>query len=537
MAHLLVRCGLLLALGTLAACQGDSSCPPGPDGTDATDTADDARPDVAEAEDGSDGEVPVVECTGAGECDDGVDCTTDTCEAGRCVHAPSHAACAAGELCHRVDGCLPATGWQCATCSAATACPHDGDLCAELDGTSLCLLPCATSAECPSGFECADVVGADGGPLGTACTPTSGSCCWDPDGDGAGLGTQCAAVDCDESNPDRHPGAPEVCNGIDDDCDGTTDLNPTDCPAPTCGPDGEGFATVPWACSDTGCVAAAPVSCGEATCAADGGCAGSCTDDTTCRSGAHCDPILGACVADGTDGARCLEDRECASDNCQDGTCCAAGATCCPLPGSAEYRPCGNCSLGVQDRSCSSAFTWADWGTCQRDTGCSPGATRACPPCGTQTCTPSCTWGGCVAGANDTVPSYLGVVWERTPPTSGTSISSRPWINTPFGADNFTADAWETAWLADILSPNIRLDIPAGRAYSLTVTWMMYRDGVRRVEPTQTRYCAAACSIQIDLPVIDDGWHGFQSENMTISITVQAEWMTSCDPYTLTVYG
>ncbi len=40
----------------------------------------------------------------------------------------------------------------------------------------------------------------------------------DLDGDGA-----TADVDCDETNAKVHPGAPDVCNGLDDDCDGSAD--------------------------------------------------------------------------------------------------------------------------------------------------------------------------------------------------------------------------------------------------------------------------------------------------------------------------
>ncbi|MBL8784355.1 MAG: hypothetical protein JNJ59_05595 [Deltaproteobacteria bacterium] len=46
--------------------------------------------------------------------------------------------------------------------------------------------------------------------------------CVDLDGDG--FGPYCArGEDCDQSTPDVHAGAPEVCNGRDDDCDGATD--------------------------------------------------------------------------------------------------------------------------------------------------------------------------------------------------------------------------------------------------------------------------------------------------------------------------
>ena len=40
----------------------------------------------------------------------------------------------------------------------------------------------------------------------------------DPDGDGS-----LAAVDCDETDPERYPGRTEVCNSVDDDCDDLVD--------------------------------------------------------------------------------------------------------------------------------------------------------------------------------------------------------------------------------------------------------------------------------------------------------------------------
>jgi hypothetical protein len=60
----------------------------------------------------------------------------------------------------------------------------------------------------------------------------------DRDGDthgSLGCGADPTGDDCDDSNPAVHPGAKELCNGIDDDCNGLTDLNDGLVARPSCG--------------------------------------------------------------------------------------------------------------------------------------------------------------------------------------------------------------------------------------------------------------------------------------------------------------
>ena len=58
----------------------------------------------------------------------------------------------------------------------------------------------------------------------------------DLDGDGYGDGS-----DCDDADPDVHPDADELCNGVDDDCDGEVDEDAVDAPAWALDADGDGY--------------------------------------------------------------------------------------------------------------------------------------------------------------------------------------------------------------------------------------------------------------------------------------------------------
>ena len=57
-------------------------------------------------------------------------------------------------------------------------------------------------------------------PTDTGAAPGDDEVPWDaPDLDDDGFGVD----DCDDANPDIHPGQADVCDGIDNDCDGVTD--------------------------------------------------------------------------------------------------------------------------------------------------------------------------------------------------------------------------------------------------------------------------------------------------------------------------
>lgn len=117
------------------------------------------------------------------------------------------------------------------------------------------IFPCDSDDACIDGFECRDQLC-----MKPITGPPAAADCIDEDGDGYGVGSDRSKckfpeLDCDDTDPNVHPNAIEMCNNVDSNCNGTIDS--FECPsgaAVECGTPPEGGNDIRFACVANQCV-------------------------------------------------------------------------------------------------------------------------------------------------------------------------------------------------------------------------------------------------------------------------------------------
>ena len=121
--------------------------------------------------------------------------------------------------------CIPIVSTLCNPCAVDLNC-DSGNLCVSMSDGDFCATDC-TNALCPEGFSCDSITRLiNGQPIDIdLCQPNSGFCgdCIDVDRDGYGVGSGCLSTDCDDLLDTAYQGAPEVCDNVDNNCDGAVD--------------------------------------------------------------------------------------------------------------------------------------------------------------------------------------------------------------------------------------------------------------------------------------------------------------------------
>ncbi len=173
------------------------------------------------------------------------DCTTGLCEgipgtATLCVRKCT-GGCQANEICSQLTtgrfSCVKDRGGLCTSCTLDTDCPYPADKCIVIDGRGVCGRDCAFNQNCPTSYRCLQGIGTDGKAKSQQCTPASGSCTCTSATAGQmvacsstnSLGTCTGYRTCDGvsgfDNCSARIPQPEVCNGVDDNCNGSIDEN------------------------------------------------------------------------------------------------------------------------------------------------------------------------------------------------------------------------------------------------------------------------------------------------------------------------
>ena len=375
-------------------------------------------------------------CTGPGECAVGLECAAAGPD--QLCAPPCAAGCPAGWICapgagHPTPLCLPAHLKLCAPCFEDSDCVEQGAQCLDRGPSGrFCGSPCG-SAGCPAGYSC----------VAGQCVPGSaGECPCSIQAVIEGASTECQVTNAFGSCPglrwcteqgltacDGAPATAELCNGLDDDCDGVTDEETSTCTTYYADVDNDGYGVL----GDSKCLCApqAPYTTVKP---------GDCDDSTGAASpeGAEiCDGLDNDCNG-ATDGLS----RPCSSacgqgtETCVGGTWqgCAGGSQACD-----PSQPCcqaSGCGFEPASKKCSAApiatrevcqgacggaaITENQWTYCSGSSaGCaggaqweagglaaSCGAAQLCTQVGSSAVCQSCP-GGCANGSCQSQPAHI----------------------------------------------------------------------------------------------------------------------------------